>query len=78
MITAKIVNENIVSYMMDDFNIDLLKFQSHEKTKYFIESMLTKGYLPVIVCILHTHIAHLPPYSILHFSLNFYLFLYFK
>ena len=33
---------------MGDFNIDLLKFQSHEKTKYFIESMLTTGYLPVI------------------------------
>ena len=33
---------------MGDFNIDLLKFQSHEKTKYVIESMLTTGYLPVI------------------------------
>ena len=33
---------------MGDFNIDLLKFQSHEKTKYFIESMLTTGYLPVL------------------------------
>ena len=33
---------------MGDFNIDLLKFQKHDKTKYFIESMLTTGYLPVI------------------------------
>ena len=35
---------------MGDFNIDLLKFQSHEKTLglYFIESMLTTGYLPAI------------------------------
>ena len=33
---------------MGDFNIDLLKFQRHDKTKYFIESMLTTGYLPVI------------------------------
>ena len=47
-ITAKINNENKESYNMGDFNIDLLKFQSHEKTKYFIESMLTTGYLPVI------------------------------
>ena len=47
-ITAKINNENKESYIMGDFNIDLLKFQSHEKTKYFIESMLTTGYLPVI------------------------------
>ena len=47
-ITAKINNENKESYVMGDFNIDLLKFQSHEKTKYFIESMLTTGYLPVI------------------------------
>ena len=69
-ITAKIDNENKESYIMGDFNIDLLKFQSREKTKYFIESMLTTGYLPMIVCIC-THIAHLAPYSILHFPLNF-------
>ena len=47
-ITTKINSENKESYIMGDFNIDLLKFQSHEKTKYFIESMLTTGYLPVI------------------------------
>ena len=47
-ITAKINNENKESYIMGDFNIDLLKFQKHDKTKYFIESMLTTGYLPVI------------------------------
>ena len=47
-ITAKINNENIESYIMGDFNIDLLKFQKHDQTKYFIESMLTTGYLPVI------------------------------
>ena len=34
--------------IMGDFNIDLLKFPRHDKTKYFIESMLTTGYLPVI------------------------------
>ena len=47
-LTTKINSENKESYIMGDFNIDLLKFQSHEKTKYFIESMLTTGYLPVI------------------------------
>ena len=47
-ITAKINNENKESYIMGDFTIDLLKFQRHDKTKYFIESMLTTGYLPVI------------------------------
>ena len=47
-ITAKINIENKESYIMGDFNIDLLKFQSHEKTKHFIESMLTTEYLPVI------------------------------
>ena len=47
-ITAKINNENKESYIMGDFNVDLLKFQSHDKTTYFIESMLTTGYLPMI------------------------------
>ena len=30
---------------MGDFNIDLLKFQTHGKTNDFIESMISKGYL---------------------------------
>ena len=47
-ITAKINNENKESCVMGDFNIDLLKFQLHEKTKYFIEFMLTTGYSPMI------------------------------
>ena len=47
-ITAKINNENKESYIMGDFNIDLLKFQRHNKTKYFIELILTTLYLPVI------------------------------
>ena len=33
---------------MGDFNIDLLKFRTHEKTNDFINSMITKGYLPLI------------------------------
>ena len=35
-ITAKIYNENKESYIMGDFNIDLLTFQRHDQTKYFI------------------------------------------
>ena len=33
---------------MGDFNIDLLKFQTHDKTNDFIKCMITTGYLPVI------------------------------
>ena len=33
---------------MGDFNINLLKFQTHGKTNDFIESMISKGYLPLI------------------------------
>ena len=33
---------------MGDFNIDLQKFQTHDKTKSLIESMLTTGFLPLI------------------------------
>ena len=47
-ITAKINNENKGSYIMGDFNIALLKFQRHDQSKYFTESMLRTGYLPVI------------------------------
>ncbi len=47
-ITYKISNENKESYIMGDFNIDLLKFQTHGKTNDVIESMTSKGYLPLI------------------------------
>ena len=40
--------ENEESYLMGDFNIDLLKFQTHDKTNYFINCMITTGFLPVI------------------------------
>ena len=33
---------------MGDFNIDPLKFQTHGKTNDFIESMIWRGYLPLI------------------------------
>ena len=47
-ITSKISTENKHAYIMGDFNIDLLKFRTHEKTNDFINSMITKGYLPLI------------------------------
>ena len=47
-ITSKISNENKKSNIMGDFNIDLLKFQTHGKTSDFIESTISKGYLPLI------------------------------
>ena len=40
--------ENKESYLMGDFNIDLLKFQTHDKTNDFINCMITTGFLPVI------------------------------
>ena len=46
-ITSKISTENKHAYIMGDFNIDL-KFRTHEKTNDFINSMITKGYLPLI------------------------------
>ena len=33
---------------MGDFNIHLLKFQTYDKTKSLIESMLTTGFQPLI------------------------------
>ena len=45
-ITSKISNENKES--MGDFDIDLLKFNTHGKTNDFTESMISKGYLPLI------------------------------
>ena len=47
-ITSTISNENKESYMMGDFNIYLLKFQTHGQTNDYIESMISKGYLPLI------------------------------
>ena len=47
-ITSKISNENKESYIMGDFNIGLLKFQTHGKTNDFIEFMISEGYIPLI------------------------------
>ena len=47
-ITSKISAENKDVYIMGDVNIDLLKYGTHHKTNDFINSMITKGYLPLI------------------------------
>ena len=46
-ITSKISAENKDAYIMGDFNIDL-KYGTHQKTNDLTNSMITKGYLPLI------------------------------
>ena len=36
------------SFIIGDFNLDLLKFETHIKTNEFIENSLTNGFLPLI------------------------------
>lgn len=43
-----IMKEKKTSFLIGDFNIDLLKFTSHEKTNMFLNNMFTQGYLPLI------------------------------
>ena len=47
-ITSNLAKENKETYIMGDFNIDLLKFRTHEKTNDLLELMIGKGYLPLI------------------------------
>jgi hypothetical protein len=34
--------------MMGDFNIDLLKYNSHEKTNNYVDNLFSNGFLPII------------------------------
>ena len=43
-----ICNENKEAILLGDFNMDLLKFESHHKSNLLLENMLSQGYLPVI------------------------------
>ena len=43
-----ISKEKKTSYLMGDFNIDLLKFTAHQKTNAFLNSMLIHGHIPLI------------------------------
>ena len=47
-IQSKIKEENKVSYLMGDFNIDLLKANIHAKTKEFVNDVISQGFLPKI------------------------------
>ena len=41
-------NENKVVYLMGDFNINLLNYNTHRSTKEFIETLFSYSYLPLI------------------------------
>ena len=43
-----ITNENKHCTMMGDFNIDLLKYNSHEKTNNYVDNIFSNGFLPII------------------------------
>jgi len=47
-IIEKIAQEKKPCYLMGDFNIDLLKIKTDNKTKEFFDTMLTHGYIPQI------------------------------
>lgn len=47
-ISDKISNMNKRCYLVGDFNLDLLKFNYHEKTSEFIDIMFASGYIEVI------------------------------
>ena len=45
---AIVHQENKSSMMMGDANVDLLKFQTHVKTNYYIDGIFSHGFLPII------------------------------
>ena len=47
-IMAKITTEQKDSYLMGDFNIDLLKYQQHNGTNDFLDTMFSHSFLPSI------------------------------
>ena len=47
-IQSKRKEENKVSYLMGDFNIDLLKVNIHAKTNEFVNDVISQGFLPKI------------------------------
>ena len=48
-IQSKISNENKISYLMGDYNINLLNFGIHSKTNEFIDDVISQGFLPYIL-----------------------------
>ena len=47
-ILVNINKENKISYVMGDFNIDLLKYCRHNPTKNFVNSLFSNSHLPLI------------------------------
>ena len=45
-IQSIIKEENKISYLMGDFNIDLLKVNIHAKTNEFVNDVISQGFLP--------------------------------
>ena len=48
-ILGKIDRENKKCYLMGDFNIDLLKSESCDYTKWFLEQLFTSSYIPLVL-----------------------------
>ena len=47
-INYKITRENKQAIIMGDFNIDLLKYGTHQKTSMFVDGMFSQGFVPHI------------------------------
>ena len=64
----KISNENKTAYLMGDYNINLLNYDSHQKTNDFIDSVIAQGYIPHITK--PTRITHVSATVIDHLYCN--------
>ena len=47
-VQSKIASENKIAYLMGDYNINLLKFNTHQKTNDFIDNVISQGFIPHI------------------------------
>ena len=44
-----IKSENKLCYLLGDYNINILNYESHEPTAYFVNSMYSFGFVPLII-----------------------------
>jgi hypothetical protein len=65
---AKLSNLKPKSYIMGDLNLDLLKFEQHEKTRALLENSFTNGFLELIS--LPTRVTNTSATLIDHFYTN--------
>ena len=42
-------NEDKLGTLMGDMNVDLLKFQNHQKTSDYLDKLFSNGFLPAIL-----------------------------